>query len=371
MYSSFCTSQISFLNKSEIIVKISDLLSLNTLFIAEEKLFNNWGFNSLKNKVRDNYWIKEISPNPNQNDLMKSLKQININKIDLIIAVGGGSSIDLAKAVSALCNPLKNPDFTINDITDFLKKKDFSKSEFVDIIAIPTTSGTGSEVTSWATVWDVSKQTKFSIDHPELKPKIAYICPELTVSLPNNLTLATGLDALSHAIEAYWSKFTNPLVQNIAYRSIELIVKYLRLTINNPTNISYREKMSEASILAGIAFSQTRTTACHSISYPLTMNFNIPHGYATAITLDPVSKINKSHFKNDIDLFDLFKDYGDIKNWIDNVCENIVNLKLSSFNITHNDLNLIVDNAFTGGRMDNNPVDLSKDDVFNILKVIL
>ena len=165
-------------------------------------------------------------------------------------------------------------------------------------------------------------------------------------------------------------KHTNPIVQEI-YRAIELIVQNLREAIEEPYNLIIREDLCKASLLAGLAFSQTRTTACHSISYPLTIFYNIPHGLAAAITLDAVSKINKGHFPNDAMLFDLFDEYGGIMNWINMVSEGVVEMKLSKFGITLQDIQLIADNAFTAGRMDNNPVNLSKDDVVKILQSIL
>ena len=124
-------------------------------------------------------------------------------------------------------------------------------------------------------------------------------------------------------------------------------------------------------MLAGLAFSQTRTTACHSISYPLTMLYGVPHGFAVAMTLDAVAEINKGNFKNSDEILSLFNQFGSIKKWIDKVCEDVVDLRLSSFGITEKDLPTIVRNAFTGGRMDNNPVDLSNEDVLGILKSIM
>jgi alcohol dehydrogenase class IV len=185
------------------------------------------------------------------------------------------------------------------------------------------------------------------------------------------MTLATGLDAVCQAIEAYWSKHTTPIVQEIAYRSIEIIIHNLRHALDDPDNITTREKLCNASIMAGLAFSKTRTTACHSISYPLTMLHDVPHGLAASITLDAVSKINRGHFLNDKQLYNLFESYGSIKQWIDYVCKGYIDMRLSSFGITEEDIPNIASKAFTGGRMDNNPVELNYDDVCNILKSIL
>jgi alcohol dehydrogenase class IV len=170
---------------------------------------------------------------------------------------------------------------------------------------------------------------------------------------------------------AYWSKHTTPLVQEIAYRSIQLTIENLKYAVENPDDLPTREKLCKASVLSALAFSQTRTTACHSISYPLTMMFGIPHGLAAAITLDAVGEINKNHFPNDEQLFKLFDKYNGIKNYIDTTCKGIINMRLSSFGVKEIDIPKIADKAFTGGRMDNNPVDLTKEDVYKVLRGIL
>jgi len=316
-------------------------------------------------------WIKTVASNPTQRDIIEALQQIGSKKVDVIIAIGGGSSIDLAKGISAFYNIEKNDIYSIEEVTDSIKNKKYRNGEFIDIIAVPSTAGTGSEATQWATIWDTNKTRKFSIDDPMLKPKAAIIVPELTLSMSAEMTLSTGLDAMCQAIESYWSKHTTPIVQEIAYRAIELVIQNLREAVEKPLDINVREKLCKASVLAGIAFSQTRTTACHSISYPLTMLYNVPHGLAAAITLDAVGQINKGYFPNDDELFGLFSDYGGIKSWIDTVCEGVVDMRLSTFGITKKDIPIIVDNAFTEGRMDNNPVELNRHDVAMILESII
>lgn len=379
-YMPFCSTEINFIGKEEMIQRLLSLDIYNIMLVMSESSAQRWDMISFINKLKQKCedlngtltWINKVSVNPTQEDIIESLYQIGDKKADIIVAFGGGSSIDLAKGISAFYNPNRIKNYSEEEITNIIINKDYkNKSEFIDIIAVPSTAGTGSEVTQWATIWDVNKTGKLSIDDSMLKPKVAIIVPELTLSMPKNMTLSTGLDALSHAIESYWSRHTTPVVQDIAYRSVELIVKNLIKVINSPDDICLREKLCKASVLAGLAFSQTRTTACHSISYPLTMYFGIPHGLAVSITLDAVSKINKGYFKNDIELFSLFNKYGDIKNWIEAVSEDIINMRLSTFGVKEKDIPMLVDNAFTGGRMDNNPVDLKKNDVSEILMSVL
>ena len=378
-YNPFCDTEIVFTNLKTLKKKLLSIRISNIVLVMSESSANRWKMESFLSqwqekctaKKSDFIWIKDIKPNPNPKDIIEALTQIGDKQIELIIAVGGGSAIDLAKAISAFHNDESAFIYTVDEITRSIKKKEYQEKKFTDIIAVPSTAGTGSEVTQWATIWDENQKSKYSIDHPRLKPKMTFIVPELTVNMEPELTLATGLDAICQAIEAYWSRHTTPLVQEIAYRAIEIGIQNLRLAVDKPMDFTVRENLCKASVLAGLAFAQTRTTACHSISYPLTMFFDVPHGLAAAITLDAVGKINKGNFSNDTALFSLFEDYDGIKGFINYVCAGIIDMRLSAFGVTTNDIPIIVQHAFTGGRMDNNPVDLTEDDVSLILKSIM
>ncbi|NLP48506.1 MAG: phosphonoacetaldehyde reductase [Clostridiales bacterium] len=378
-YKEFCSTEIVFADLQELKTRLEALEYKNITFVMSESSAQRWVLLDSINEVRKNcknlgndfVWLKDIAANPNQSDVLLALEQIDSKRIDVIIAIGGGSALDLAKAVSAFYKDGSNNPYTVSDITNIIQSKKYPLSGGVDIIGIPSTAGTGSELTQWATIWDIDGQAKYSIDHPRLKPVQALIVPELTYTLPADLTLSTGLDAMAQAIEAYWSKHTNPLVQDLAFRAVELVMTNLKQAIENMTDAKAREGLCRASVLAGLAFSQTRTTACHSISYPLTMLHNVPHGLAASITLDGVGRLNKRHFENDEKLFELFSTYGGIMNWIDWVSKGVQIMRLSAFGIKQEDIVNIVDRAFTGGRMDNNPVDLSKKDVEDILIQVL
>lgn len=379
IYKPFCSTEIVFAGKNEMMERLFSLAVDNIVLVMSDSSASRWRMLSFIKKLQHKCealnstfdWIKTVNTNPTQKDIINSLQQIGNKEVDLIIAFGGGSSIDLAKGISAFHSVGKNNFYTIDEITNKIKQKNYINNNFVDIIALPSTAGTGSEITQWATVWDENKNGKYSLDAPGLKPKMAIVVPELTLSMPAKITIATGLDTVCHAIESYWSKHTTPLVQEIAYRAVEIAIQNLRKAVEHPGDITVREKLCNASMLAGLAFSQTRTTACHSISYPLTMLYGVPHGLAASITLEAVSRINKGHFKNDKGLFALFNEYSGIKGWIDKVCEGVINMRLSAFGITEKDVPGIVGKAFTGGRMDNNPVDLKKEDVSEILGSVL
>jgi phosphonate metabolism-associated iron-containing alcohol dehydrogenase len=153
------------------------------------------------------------------------------------------------------------------------------------VVCAPTTSGTGAEVTPFATAWDLSDNKKRSVAGDEIYPTIALLDAELTVSLPRDETLYTALDAISHALESLWNKNRTPTSEAFAIQSLALAVETLPLVLREPGNLEKRSQMQQASMLAGLAISQTRTAIAHSISYPLTIHFGVPHGLACSFTL--------------------------------------------------------------------------------------
>jgi len=153
------------------------------------------------------------------------------------------------------------------------------------LIALPTTSGTGSEVTPYATIWDKKNKRKLSVNHKSLLPTLAIVDPTLTFGLPKEMTINTGLDALNQAFESIWNKNANKLTLPYAFMSIKLSLSALEKISKNIYDKKSRSELARASLYAGICISQTRTSICHSISYPLTANFGIPHGLACAFTM--------------------------------------------------------------------------------------
>lgn len=364
-----CNTQICFANMSEMTTRLTELSCTSAAVILDEGSKKRWNLDAMLEAMAAKMKLTHIASsvaNPTQYDISEALALLS-EVPEVIIAFGGGSAIDLAKGISAFAHTsARTPEELLKEI----QQKRYQKNQFIPIIAIPSTAGTGSELTQWATVWDQEKSGKYSIDAPGLKPALALIVPELTATMPQKLTLSTGLDALAHAMEAYWSRHTNALVQDIAYRSITLIIENLPMVLRNPSNLFLRECMCRASVLAGLAFSQTRTTACHSISYPMTMLFDVPHGLAAAMTLAQVAEKNRHSFANDEALFALFAPHGGIQRWLDHTCAEIVCLRLSGFGIQGTDVETLVEHSFTGGRMDNNPVNFTQDDVRYILQAV-
>ena len=335
--------------------RLKELESKDTLLIASKRVINTFDLDV------DNFTVMDESiANPDVHLLEDVFSKIE--KPELIVAIGGGSSIDLGKAISALY------EYRNDDVLDLLKSKKYLNNDsYIPLIAIPTTAGTGSECTKWATVWDVDNLKKYSVDADYLYPVESWMVGELTSTMDEKMTLATGLDALAHAMESYWSVPSNAYTRVLARDSIRIIHEYLPLALNYLDNIEYRQKMLMGSLFAGLAFSNTRTTACHSISYPLTMMYGINHGSAAALTLVEVMKRNWPYIKEKelfLDAFDA-TDFKDIENWFCDVSSNT--LKLSNFGVKKEEIPDIVKLATTGGRMDNNPIAFNEDEIEDIL----
>ncbi len=340
--------------------RLSEFNNQNTLFIGSKRLISSFDLDVSSFQVLD-----ESLANPNIHLVEDVLAKIE--RPELIIAVGGGSSIDLAKAISALY------EYKNEDVLDLLKSKKYlENSNPIPFIAVPTTAGTGSECTKWATIWDFDNFKKYSADAEFLYPKESWMVPDLTRTMNEKMTLATGLDALAHAMESYWSVPSNSYTRVLARNSINIIHKYLPLVLRDLDNLEYRKQMLMGSFFAGLAFSNTRTTACHSISYPLTMLFNINHGFAAAVTLYEVLNRNWDYLKEKDLFLNAFEanSLDEIKDWFDNVSNDVQDLKLSSFNIKKEDIPSIVELATTGGRMDNNPINFNEEEIENILNAV-
>lgn len=211
--------------------------------------------------------------------------QAEQENVDFIIGLGGGSALDAAKASAGLYGQ-KLP------TVDYLNKKTF-EYKGIPFIAIPTTSGTGSEVTLNAVLHNPIKKNKNSIAHPKFQAKLSIVDPTLTYSMPPWVAAASGMDALTHAIESYTSKAANPITMVLAAKAIELIGKNLVKAVDDNLDVEARSNMALASTTAALAFSQTGVGVAHSISHPLGALFGIPHGIANAILLPVVMDFNE------------------------------------------------------------------------------
>jgi phosphonate metabolism-associated iron-containing alcohol dehydrogenase len=225
--------------------------------------------------------VATVPPNPTF-DAIEDARRLTSGAAQVIVALGGGSVIDAAKGVAFL-----SPDAAPGTLRMRLTGDGaIAPSRVTPIIAVPTTAGTGSEVTSWATVWEAGTGRKFSLAHDTLYPEAALIDPAVLDSLPFEQSLIPALDALSHACEAIWNRRANPIADGLA----ELAIRDLTAALSSSFTTSFadpdvRFQVQVASLRAGLAFSSTRTALAHSMSYPMTGLWGVPHGLACSVTL--------------------------------------------------------------------------------------
>ncbi len=227
-----------------------------------------------------------VKPNPDVETIDEAFALARQEAVNVVVALGGGSSIDVAKAVGLL---LTNGGESIGE---YISGKSIT-NPITPLIAIPTTCGTGSEVTTSSVVVDRLQRRKVSLRQgPLLCARLALIDPELMATLPPHLVAATGMDALTHAIESYLSLVASPITDGCALYAIELLGKYLRPAASNPSNLEAISSVAIGSTIAGLSFGQASTTLVHCISHALGGILDVPHGIANAILLAPVMEFN-------------------------------------------------------------------------------
>jgi phosphonate metabolism-associated iron-containing alcohol dehydrogenase len=230
--------------------------------------------------------IDDVRPNPDVAELAGLYDRFwrEHAEVEVIVAVGGGSAIDTAKALMVADDGGSFADL----VAGLAGERPFTPTRTKSLIAVPTTAGTGSEVTPWATVWDRNRQKKHSLHLQQTWPSHAVIDPELMLSLPGPVTLQSGLDALSHALESIWNVNANPVSDAFAVAAIRDIFDVLPRLMNQLDSVELRGRMALAALKAGMAFSNTKTALAHSISYEMTLRYGIPHGIACSFPLPMV-----------------------------------------------------------------------------------
>jgi len=230
--------------------------------------------------------ISNVEPNPSYHALQAACRLLGEAKVPpaVIVALGGGSVMDTAKVLAAA-----GGDFSrVQDYVEGRRGPDVL--QHLPIIAVPTTAGTGSEVTSWATVWDTDNKKKYSLARPNLYPECAIIDPRLMLGVPKGLTVSTGLDALSHALESIWNVNSNPVSTNHAVFAASEVIECLPPLSRELDSVALRSRMARASLFAGLAFSNTKTALAHSLSYHLTLHHGVVHGIACSFSLPAVMR---------------------------------------------------------------------------------
>lgn len=320
----------------------------------------------------------EFAVNPKIEDIDRGIDVFTAAQYDTVIAVGGGSVIDMAKMINFLsAYPLTLGGYEI--------KTRASGATVRPLIAIPTTSGSGSEATHFAVVY-VGKR-KHSIADKRMLAQVAIVDANLTMSMPKYTTAVSGLDALSQAVESYWSIHSTSESKQFASDAIKLTVANIRAVVKNPTADS-RLKMAEAAHLAGKAINITKTTAAHSISYPLTSYFGISHGHAVALTLssllvfnanvtneDVLDKRGARYVRETIGEICKFLDASsvdDAREKIDDLIREIsLQTRLSMLGLRKKeDIETVVDEGFNVERVKNNPRKVTRQALRKILENI-
>jgi alcohol dehydrogenase class IV len=251
-----------------------------------------------------------ISENPSTDQVIRGKEQYIAESCDFIIGIGGGSPLDAAKAISLA---------SANDLREDQLYDASLRQKAYPIVAIPTTHGTGSEVTQYSVLTDLSAKKKAGFGSDLIFPKIAIIDPRYTTSLNPKVSLNTSIDALSHLLEGIYSTQRNPLLYPMIFRGIKLIMDYLSLCLKEPEHLPAREALALASMYGGIAIAHTSTTLQHSIGYPFTTEFGVPHGLANGMFMEPIMRFYAPMLKDELAALFGFLDCSmqDFWDWLD------------------------------------------------------
>lgn len=252
-------------------------LHMNSIFVLLSERTRstlNASFEEASLNDFDFHYFTDFQSEPTTGHLQDALTLFKETRADGILAIGGGTALDLAKALSVLA---ANPQL---ELTDIPQQKRLEK---IPLIAVPTTSGTGSEATKVTVITDTAQNRKLNPGHPALIPDAVILDLELTISMPPQITAETGLDALSHAMEAFVSTRATPISDAFALEAIRLIGKSIRTVYHEPENLKARDDMLRGSFFAGLAFSNSSTNLAHATARPLGTRFSLPHGLSVAL----------------------------------------------------------------------------------------
>ncbi|MBR3982751.1 MAG: lactaldehyde reductase [Bacteroidaceae bacterium] len=293
MINRFILNEVSYFGPGarEVLPQEISRMGYKKAFVATDKDLIKFGVADKVLKVLENAGIpyevfSEIKPNPTVANVKAGVEAFAKSGADFIIAIGGGSSMDTAKAVGIITN---NPEFA--DVVSLEGVAD-TKKKSVPIIALPTTAGTAAEVTINYVITDEENEKKMVCVDPNDIPVMAIVDAELMYTLPRGLTAATGMDALTHAIEGLITKGAWEMSDMFELKAIEMIARYLETAVNEPQNAEARNGMAVAQYIAGMAFSNVGLGVVHGMAHPLGAIFDIPHGVANALLLPTVMEFN-------------------------------------------------------------------------------
>lgn len=318
----------------------------------------------------------DIPPEPLASQVQEILELCRQEKCDCVVAIGGGSVLDSAKIISLLINSEKS-------VYDLLKDPLAERFREKELILLPTTAGTGSEVTPNAIVTEESQALKIGIVNPAFIPDTVILDPLFTLSLPASVTAATGMDALAHAMESYISKKSNPLCHTYAMEAMRLIFRYLPLAYAEPQNMEARHAMLYASFLGGLCIACSSTTAVHALAYPLGGKYHIPHGVSNAMLLPHVMEFNRDVIGEELKkvavvcLNSSTEDpMAASREVIDRLYTLAADMKipqnLKPYGVSKEDLDQLAQDAYTVRRLlDNNPKNMTVEQIRSIYEKLI
>ena len=354
---------------SDLIEACKNLSIKKPLFVTDKDLVNlSFVKNiiSLNSKKFDQFAIfSNFTGNPTGENVDDGVNDFNKKKCDGVIAFGGGSALDVGKAI-AFMSGQNRPIWDFEDIGDYWKRA--NEKKISPIIAIPTTAGTGSETGRASAIINKKSGVKKIIFHPKILPSIVILDPTLTIELSPRLTAATGMDALAHNLEAFCAPGYHPMAEGIALEGMRLIKNSLLTAFKDGKNIKARQNLLAASSMGSTAF-QKGLGAIHSLSHPVNAQFNIHHGLSNAIFMPYVLTFNKSSIENKIvsicDYLDLEKNFDSFLQWILDLRKNLnIPNKLSDvMNCSDLDLDQLSLMAFEDPSTGGNPVKITKEDL--------
>ena len=305
--------------------------------------------------------VTNITPNPTLEDVRRIAHVMEANEADCLIAIGGGSVMDAAKAAAAVY-------LESIDIDRLLERTDFQVS--LPVIAIPTTSGSGSEVTPASVISDEANSLKVPLTGEGLYPKAAIVDPELTLTCPAAVTAVSGIDVICHALDSLGSAAHNPISDALAVSAAKLAFENLERAYHEPMNNGVRENMAAASLMAGLAISQTGTSGSHALSYYMTSHYGVPHGEACALTAGDWYIINaQANPKLDAHAEMIgFKDARDLNRRLDELkLATGLAMTFEDFGIEYGGIEEIIERGFAAADMKNNIAQPEQAEVFRFL----
>ena len=357
-------------------------LGFNKALVVTDKGLMKFGVAKMVLDVLDEAGIPyavfdEVKPNPTVTNVKQGIAAFKESGADFIVAIGGGSAMDTAKGVGIVCN---NPEF--EDIVSLEGVAD-TKKKTVPIIALPTTAGTAAETTINYVIIDEEKQKKMVCVDPIDIPCVAIVDAELMYSLPKSLTAATGMDAMTHAIEGLITKGAWELSDMFELKAIAMIHKYLPIAVEEPTNPEGRNGMAVAQYVAGMAFSNVGLGVDHGMAHPLSALHDVPHGVACAMLLPTVMRWNAcaaaDKYVDIAKALEVYREGMTREDAADAACAEIENLSrrvgipahLSELGITEADIPALADQAIADVCTPGNPRPVTREDIVALYRQIL